>query len=835
MKEKKLTLYSMAKFITREVILQEQVHYSDAFRARLFENYKKSQRFLRNKILTTKISSAIIFGVLPIIPLITYLKMVQYLNNTSISIEIMMFGGSFLFSIFFLVQFFNFFLLAMINTTMIMSGKSLEWYESLPISRETLKKLVLFAIFRSLDLPIIVILTAFPIVMFIGTLDIVLLLICSGISILNFIFSFLILILFAERINRIMDINAISSKKAVLIRLLNMFSYIFIVIGSIFFIQWITTSFDIFFNLFLNYENPASINLLLTLIPFPLNSGYIICLFINPNQIPFRLWLNSFLGLAIFIILIWLLYNKSLKWVNPTIFSKYKPIKKSFLSDNNRILVKVKATSPIIAYLRKDLITVSRDLKAFTSLIIPIFFSFVFTFSYSFINIGGISLLDRDIIFNWLFFVGFNIIISGMIVNGILSIEEANEPIMASLPIISRDQAKAKLIVIFLIQTLSVISPILLFITNPAFIDILMTFLGILPFTWLFLFIMFEMRIQFFSRMRNHYVTEETFPENKNIKWIIIFITVSLLFICIFYALVNIYFTEGFMNVITFSIIVFIIGFVSTIFIFDNLFPDIRKVKKFKIESIEKKKRFERLESNYTWFTRHGWVSIFLLVILYFIFLILTNYIPFFYYLTFYPPRVNSNSFYIPVLMFPIILNLIFASLWIVIVSKVLGLPKGKQSINNYLNSIGLGLSKKLFLVILTNILILFFIYIVFTVFLYQNLNFMIFNLSMLSIIIIFTHIFWQEVAFRGVISTILLNKYTISTATIINSFIYLIISIVPFFIIPFGVYIPFFELFIYAIYSFGFGLLFAYLYAKSKSLIPGIIANILLLCIALI
>jgi len=157
-----------------------------------------------------------------------------------------------------------------------------------------------------------------------------------------------------------------------------------------------------------------------------------------------------------------------------------------------------------------------------------------------------------------------------------LNIEEANETIITSLPIIPRDQAKAKLIVIFLIQTLSVISPILLFITNPAFIDILMTFLGILPFTWLFLFIMFEMRIKFFSRMRNHYVTEETFPENKTIKWIIIFITVSLLFICIFYALVYIYFTEGIMNVITFSIIVFTIGFVSTILIFDNLFPDIR-------------------------------------------------------------------------------------------------------------------------------------------------------------------------------------------------------------------------------------------------------------------
>ena len=598
MKEKKLPLYSMAKFITREVMLQEQFHFSDAFRTRLFENYKKSQKFLRNKIITTKISGALIFGILPIIPLITYLKIIQYLNNPSISIEIVMFGGSLIFSIFFLVQFFNYFLLAMINTTMIMSGKSFEWYVSLPISRERLKKLVLYTIFRSLDLPNIVILTAFPIIMFIGTLDVVLLLICMGVSILNFIFSFFILLLFAARINRIMDINEINSKKAILIRLLNMFSYIFIVVGSVYFIQWISNSLDIFFSLFLNYEYPALINLFLAMIPFPLNSGYIISLFIKPNQVPFLQWLYSFLGLALFIILIWWIYNKSIKRLDPIIFSRYKPIKKSSLSDNTSLLVKIKTNSPIIAYLRKDLIIISRDLKAFTSLIMPIIISFVFTFSYSFINIGGIALLDREIILNWLFFVGFNIIISGIIVTGILNIEEANEIIRVSLPIIPRDQAKAKLIVIFLIQTLAVISPILLFITNPALIDVLMTFLGILPFTWLLLFIMFEMRIKFFSRMKNHYVTEEIFPENKTIKWTIIYITVYLLFICIFSALVNIYFTEGIMSVILFSIIVIIIGLVSTTLIFNKLFPDIRnlKLKRIKIESIEKKMKQEQEE-----------------------------------------------------------------------------------------------------------------------------------------------------------------------------------------------------------------------------------------------
>ena len=100
MTEKKATLYSMAKFITREVILEEQIRYSDAFRTRLFENYRKSKKYLRNKIITTKITSALIFGVLPIIPLITYLKIIQYLRNPSISIEIVMFGGGLIFSLF---------------------------------------------------------------------------------------------------------------------------------------------------------------------------------------------------------------------------------------------------------------------------------------------------------------------------------------------------------------------------------------------------------------------------------------------------------------------------------------------------------------------------------------------------------------------------------------------------------------------------------------------------------------------------------------------------------------------------------------------------------------
>ncbi|MFX1556178.1 MAG: hypothetical protein ACFFC9_02900, partial [Promethearchaeota archaeon] len=170
MKVKRLKLFSLAKVSSREVLIQEEIQYSDAYKLKFFENIKKSQKFIRNKILATKIFGAIIFGVLPVIPLLTYLQLVRYLNTNIIPIDIVVFGGTIIFSIFFLVQFFNFFLLGMISTTMIMSGKIFEWYESLPITRDTLKKLVFLTIFRSLDLPIIIIIFAFPIVMFIGTL-----------------------------------------------------------------------------------------------------------------------------------------------------------------------------------------------------------------------------------------------------------------------------------------------------------------------------------------------------------------------------------------------------------------------------------------------------------------------------------------------------------------------------------------------------------------------------------------------------------------------------------------------------------------------------------------
>ncbi|MFW9937102.1 MAG: type II CAAX prenyl endopeptidase Rce1 family protein [Candidatus Thorarchaeota archaeon] len=826
MKVKRLKLFSLAKVSTREVLIQEEIQYSDAYRLKFFENIKKSQKFIRNKIIATKIFGAIIFGVLPVIPLLTYLQIVRYLNNNIIPNDIVVFGGTIIFSVFFLVQFFNFFLLGMISTTMIMSGKIFEWYESLPITRDTLKKLVFLTIFRSLDLPIIIIIFAFPIVMFIGTLDIVIFLICLSISLLNFLFSYLILIIFSERINRVMDINEANSKKAFFIRIFNLFSYVLIVVSSVYLIQWASESITDFFNIFVNQENTGLINLILSTIPYPLNPGYFIALFITPSQVPLNLWITVSIGLIIFMIIIWRLYKQSLKSLDHATISKFKPIKKIETLDLQNIAINIKIKKPVGAFLKKDLIIASRDLKSFMAMIMPVFLSFIFVFTYDISN--------KDLIFNWFILTGFNIIISAITVNGILKIEEPSETIKASLPIIPRHQAKAKLILIFFVYIVALISPLILYINNPDFDDFLLITLLTFPLAVIFLLMIFVMRVKLFGKLRKIHMVEEIKPQNKFIKWAIIFIALFLFYIIIFQVLFQIYFVEDLINVIILLGIFFVFSFIISIMIFDKLFPVIKLhkdsiiMRKEKINKAIKSTRSTQLSG----FASHPWISTVCLILLYFIFLYLSIYIPYpiggtYYYLNLiYISNHEFTTFtYIFQLYFYIIIkNLLQAILWIMIVPRLMKLPYGNVKIFEYFDDIGLGfmkrMSKRIILGIISALLILSLYFLFFS-----EMEF-IFIPSLITFALYFGFVFWHEILFRGVLLKIFLGRYSFKIAIVFNALIYTFIINIP--LLTSFYYIPQFP--IYLIISFIIGLLFAYMCAKTESLIPSIIAQVFLI-----
>ncbi|MFX1418736.1 MAG: hypothetical protein ACFE9N_07440, partial [Promethearchaeota archaeon] len=752
MKNKELGLLSLSKIATYEILIEEQLDRLDTVRFRFFKRYLSTEKSLKRRFLISKIIGAFIFGILPIIPLLTYFQVLNFINEGIYPIELILFAGSLLFGIFFLFQFFNFFLIAMLNTMKILTGKIFEWFETLPISREKLKRLIYLTIIRSLDIPLIVITISFPLIMYIGTQNLFIFFICIGASFVNTIFSFSVLIIFSERMNRILNINERDSKRTYLIRLINLIVYIIIVIGSVFLIQWALSSIETFFLLFNTSTTPALVILILSMIPFPIAPGYMISSFIAPSRIPFQIWYNIIIGFTLFLILTLLIYWKSVKGIiKKATYSKFKKKTKFSAHDLRKIKdsLKVKTKSPIWAYIRKDLIISTRNLKHFLSVVMPVVIGFIFTFTYNVTIIPEIIPPEIYLILNLFVTIAFNIVIAGMIVYGLLNIEESGAAILGALPLKPREQAKSKLIFITFIQTITVLAPSLMYIGTVKFVDSITTTLFALPFVLLFLFMMFEMRIYFFGKAKHFYIIEEAFPEKKFGKWLLIFaIEYS-----IYYFIVSLSFTFygilGIELMISFLIVFLLFGGIFTILIFGKVFP------KEKAPVERKEVIYETTVSRVpVWSTRYYWMSMIILLGINFGISFLIIFIQFPDLSSIY---VNWTIKTIYLFIFLIVCNVLNIILWILPL-LVLGIPKErlppKQSIRKITIGSRKSMVKKIVISILITGLILTLNYLVIVDFYRNELPFEIVIIVIYNIISNFSIYFWEEFGFRGVLLT---------------------------------------------------------------------------------
>ena len=823
MNEEELNLYSLSKLTIKEILIEEQIEYLGEFRFRSFKLYLTNQKALKRKLITSKILGAFIFGILPIIPLLSYFQILEHITSNPASIRIILFGGSIIFGVYFLLQFFNFFLMAVLNITRIMSGRIFDWYRTLPISREKLRKLIMLTIIRSSDIPLIVITFALPVLMFIGTQNLIIALVSFGVSILNTIFSFCVVVLFGERLNRILDINESGSKKTNKIRLINMISYIIIIIGSIFLIQWSFTALEGFFDWFVSINYNSIVILILSMIPFPLSSGFLISSFIAPTYVPLHIWYNILVGSGLFIILIYFVYNKALREIKKRASLKFKTSFKSNVFDKE---LKIKFDTPVIAYIRKDLLITFRDLKTFLSVIMPIILSFIFVFTYNLTSVGGQTPFDIDLIYNWAIMLAFNILISGMLVFSLLDIGDTENSVLSSLPLVPRDQAKAKLFLMSLIQIIAVMGPSLIYINSPKFFDAIITVLSVLPFAFIFLFSMFIMRIYFFSKLKEHYVIEEIYPENKIFKQILIFVECFSLYFFIYSFAFNIYSNRGIIDMVLSLFIVVMISFIIVILIFNNMFPTFKK---------SEKKIIKHLREEYqAWDTKQSWISIFFLLVFHF----LLNFLIWFAPYPIFPHSLYENQIENEIYKFLNILNInfIYTLLLIIIINKVLVNPKRKQLIRQDLDNLGSkwrsNLSKKIIWSVFYTYLIIYFnLFLI--LLLISKESIIPLRFTGLSVILDFSYFFWQEVALGGIILTILLRNFRLKRTIIPYALIISMYQLVSLFIyilihIPSEYYISPSDIIFSYIYLFSLMLIFIYLFLYTDNIISGFIVALI-------
>lgn len=579
MEEQKFKSYSLAKYTNYEIFMESTIQSAGAHQARFLEKLEKNANYIRNMTIMMKVIYSFLFVFLSVLPLFTYLRLVDYLYSGTYTIGTILFVSSFLFGIFFAMVIMYLIVLGMLPISSLMTGNAFKWLQTLPIPKKNLKKLGFMTIFRTLNIPLIVLGAAFPIFMLIVTQNIFLFFVCIALSILSLIFSFSVLIIVSERLSRILNNPNRQSKKASLAKILSMAGYFIIAMGSGFILSWSINAFDDLLIIFATFEHSDILNFILSLIPYPFAPGYLMSLIIVPDQIPIGLLFTTIIGVAIFILITWGTYKAAIRNLIIATSAEAKGIKAGelFIVPEEEIQVEIKTKSPIKSYIQKDLITASRDFQTLMFLIMPIIIPIFMIFSFS-VPIGSDLSSPTGIMITWSIILIFSIIVPAMLISGLLNMEESGATTLASLPVIPRDQAKAKLILMSVIQLISftILTVVFTIITNS--ILLLLLFLATIPIVWIFLFLMFEMKMRLFGKMKYKYVIEELNKEHKVVKWILmLLVQIGLYFVIsiLSFTLFNIFGIEG---TALGLFIIGMIGFMSLVFVFTKMFPKIEKI-----------------------------------------------------------------------------------------------------------------------------------------------------------------------------------------------------------------------------------------------------------------
>jgi membrane protease YdiL (CAAX protease family) len=423
----------------------------------------------------------------------------------------------------------------------------------------------------------------------------------------------------------------------------------------------------------------------------------------------------------------------------------------------------------------------------------------------------------EGILILWSSIVGVYLFIPPMLIVGLLNLEESGYSVVASLPVFPRQQAKAKLILMFSIQGISLTftSIILTILTGSFMVFVLLVIT--LPIAWSLLLVMFELKIHFFGKLKYKYILEELHKENKIAKWILMIVIELALYInLLLYSSLWI-FTMGLTLTMVTLLIIGLIGLSLLIFAFTKMFPKEIKILDYVTGGY--------LREN----INMGTIA---LLVLYFIWGYLFSPI-----MGIVSPLISDLP-YTSKLFISFFLNFgIIALLWLVAVPIGLKLPK-RESFRDFTKTIGLRkdrhLSRNLLLAL--GLIYIYFLSLIYTTLILGDVNFnhwyinnpnpnlpFPFFLGWFLFIFMLIPGIWEEMAFRGVILNLQLKKFSNATAIVLNGVIFGLFHLVN---LLGGASL--YGTIIQVVYASCLGIALAYLYIKTRSLIPCILIHYL-------
>jgi len=809
MEEEKLKYYSLSKYTCYEILMESQIASAGAHQARLIEKFKKNKNYIKHQFLALKIVFAFLFLFLPILPLFTYFEISEHLRNGTYTINTLFFISSLLFVLYFGLTILYSLMFGIISTSSFMSGNSFKWLQTLPFSKKNLKKIGIMTIFRNLDIPLIVLAIGFPIIMLIATQNILIFLVSLLVSFLNVIFSFSILVIIGEKMSYLFSESKTGTKRANLVRTLTMLGYFIVMFTSSIIFSWGISAVENLFEIFASTEPNIFLIIIIGLIPYPFAPAYLVSLSTIPGQLQWGLILSSLTGFALFVLLVWGLFKHAQRALHSAISTEIKIEK----VEKKHLEIEVKPISPIKAYIRKDIVSSTRDIQSFMFVFFPIFYPLLLVLTMS-TAIPSEDTSTAGILILWSIILAVYLFIPPMLIVGFLNLEESGSSTVASLPILPRDQAKAKLLLMSTIQGLSLIltSIVLTILLNSIIVILLL--LVTLPIAWTFLLFMFEMKIKLFGQMKYKYVIEELNKEHKIVKWASMILSeFGLYFVILITGIILISFIGLEITIIVIGIIG-IITLATLIFVFTRMFPKVEKIKDYITGG------FLREHVNI------GTASLMILIFCFGLLVIPIE-------LLLLPIILTLSFLEVMFLEFALSFGL-YALLLLVVVPRGLKLPR-KESFKAFSRTIGLSTVKPLWRNIFLGVIsiVIFGLSLILvgnlfgTWFLDWSILFgnpSIRGFGWFLFILMLIPGIWEEVAFRGVILNLQLKKYSNRTSIILNGVLFGLFHLTSL-ILGADLFLTLMQ----AIYTSLAGIAFAYIYVRTKSLLPTILAHYLL------
>ena len=507
-------LYQISKYSYNEAYLQSQLNMAGSNLTNILEKMEKNKNYLKTMNIMTKIIMVVYVSLLIFLPISVFLNI-----DTTIALgydDWAYFLGSTVMGAYFLVQVLYMLMFGLFYITGLFSGEVFKWLSTLPVRKDEMGKISMWTFFRGVDAPLIALMLVFPIATIIVTQNWFVFAGSIIISALNTLFAFSMLIILGKKFTNLVKSADGNSKKNQAIQITYYILYMIVTFVAVLGFQYILPAIEpLFSQETANMELIQTLNQNISWIPFPFSGGSLLTgALIGFDKVPLISLLSSLLGLVLFALLDIFLVKKATKVLINNVYSKEiqknDEVKVSTIND-----VQLTVISPLKSYRSKDIQIAGRDFQALMMLIMPAFMPMVGYFI-------GLSMGEGDPVSQFTtfstIFILYGMMGAFMLTIGLLNLESTGATITASLPILPRDQAKAKLQLMFVISLFSAILPGIIFTVENPLKNWYFLYLAMVPIPLLSIVLVFLLKIRFFGKLKYKYVLEEVHLEKKSRK-----------------------------------------------------------------------------------------------------------------------------------------------------------------------------------------------------------------------------------------------------------------------------------------------------------------------------